>query len=772
MANRDEPFARAERLIALAPVALVGVATALAFARVFEGGGATLRLLVATLASLAVAVAFERRGLLAATIASGVALIVAIGVLVFPTSTAWGFPTLETLRAIARALDRVGEQARTQIAPTPPLRPLMLAAVTALWTATFSAHALALRAGSPILSLVPPAALVGFADHVLEGEARLILAVLFLAGALGVVFTDGVRRIREWGPVWDADGRVRRGLPRHPARGAVRAAVAAIVVAAFVPGVLPGFGAGPLVDLENIDGSRRDARLNPLVSVAAQLQRDEVLPVMEVESPRASYWRMLSLEVFDGTSWDTPDRLLQNAREFGSGPLPNADFPVLTAEEERAGAFRQVFRVLNDASPWVPMAPAAVALELAITTFRYDPERQAAVVSGGLPAGSVYAVRSVQVAPTFEQLDAVEFSALIGRGSSYVQLPADLPPEIERIAEGWTSGEPTDFRKILAIQERFTSGAFRYNTDVAPEDSSSALVDFLTESREGFCQQFASAMAVLLRSLGYPARVAVGYRQGDPVEGRPDTFLVDSRDAHSWVEVRFPGYGWIAFEPTPTRPNPAATYFEAPTPECRASLADCDYSSVGPRGPGIEEPVGGQGIDDPRLGQDDFRNIRSLREGGVELSQAPAAAEEGRGPWIPFGVLLRLLGAIAVAFLVVTPVAKFTVRRWRLGRARGSRELILATYRVFDERAGDVGLARGDGETPEEYRRRLAARVRSTDGDLGRLTDLAVRAAYGPREPTDEDARRARGAGRRAIRDVRKSAGPLRTLVGIYRPPA
>ena len=85
------------------------------------------------------------------------------------------------------------------------------------------------------------------------------------------------------------------------------------------------------------------------------------------------------------------------------------------------------------------------------------------------------------------------------------------------------------------------------------------LVDFLLNSRRGFCQQFAGAMAVMLRSLGIPSRVAVGYTGGQYDPGRK-AYLVLDRDAHAWVEVWFPGEGWIPFDPTPGRsvPNPAS----------------------------------------------------------------------------------------------------------------------------------------------------------------------------------------------------------------------
>ncbi len=168
MARTAGTSARTQRLIAVAATCLLGAVTAFAIGRVFQGHAATYRLLAAALASALLACALERRNLLAATAVSAAALLVAIGILIFPATTWHGLPTVDTLHAIGRAAALVGQQARVQVAPSLPLAPLMLAALTATWAAVFSSHALAFRAGSPLLALLPPVALVAFADTVLD----------------------------------------------------------------------------------------------------------------------------------------------------------------------------------------------------------------------------------------------------------------------------------------------------------------------------------------------------------------------------------------------------------------------------------------------------------------------------------------------------------------------------------------------------------------------------------------------------------------------------
>src|SRR6185436_16913203 len=88
-------------------------------------------------------------------------------------------------------------------------------------------------------------------------------------------------------------------------------------------------------------------------------------------------------------------------------------------------------------------------------------------------------------------------------------------------------------------------------------DNTDALVQFLHDKR-GFCQQFASLMAVMLRSIGIPARVALGFTQGTPAGEH--TWSVSAKQYHSWVEVPFKNYGWLSFDPTPRFNDPSATW--------------------------------------------------------------------------------------------------------------------------------------------------------------------------------------------------------------------
>jgi transglutaminase-like putative cysteine protease len=773
MARRADPTPGHQRLLGLLAVAGLAAATAFAFGRVFAGRLPTWELVAAALASVAIAALFERRGLLLATLASLAGLVLAITWIVLPQTAWYGLPTLRTLRAVGRSLEYVGQQARIRVAPTPPLPPLMLAAVTAVWTASFSAHALAIRAGSPLLAVLPPIALVGFADTVLDDGARPIYAIVLLCAALAVIFADGLRRIRQWGPVWSSSRSRRLG---SSVRGSRPVAAAVVLAAVLVPGILPGFRSGPLVDLSTDSGE--GFGLEPFVSIQSQLDEQEARDLFVVHAEEGTYWRLYALDLFDGGTFTSSDPL---ADQRGLQYESPAELPQQSGVDptEDAPSRSYVFRMLTELrAPWLPMPHRSEEITLTDGGFTYDPFLNQAVVDGGLDEGFEYSVKAADVLPTAQELDAASAELLTPEQYGvWTSLPDSIEREIGRIAEQWTTGEPTAYRQVLAIQRRFQS-EFGYDpgVDLVGDGDSDALLRFLTETRVGMCQQFSVAMAAMVRSLGIPARVASGYQSGTETE--VGTFLVQTKDAHAWVEVYFPDHGWLTFEPTPGRGirpaamvdtylNPTATAPSGPDPSSRPG----ENPLPGGGGPDECENAGVPG----QLCNSDFLNpgaggISELPPGFVGGGAPPPQAEDESGYSVPYRLILLGLLALAGILLIVIPIVKASARSVVLRRSREPREHVLAAYRVFDGEAADIGMGRREGETLEEHRARLAAAVAFSDGHLGRLTDAAARAAYGSNAPTQEEADASVRDAHAAVRDLRKQAGLLRRIVGTYRP--
>jgi transglutaminase-like putative cysteine protease len=136
---------------------------------------------------------------------------------------------------------------------------------------------------------------------------------------------------------------------------------------------------------------------------------------------------------------------------------------------------------------------------------------------------------------------------------AYLQLPPDLPGRVYELADALTRDLATPYQKALAVQNYLRS-AYPYRPDAALIPPGEDAVDhFLFESQEGFCSHFSSAMAVLLRATGVPVRVVSGYIASQ-YDVRRQAYRIPASAAHTWVEVYFPGYGWVEFEPTPSQP--------------------------------------------------------------------------------------------------------------------------------------------------------------------------------------------------------------------------
>jgi transglutaminase-like putative cysteine protease len=346
-------------------------------------------------------------------------------------------------------------------------------------------------------------------------------------------------------PAWEilVDRRDRKRRNKRITAGVVGIAVFVAAIGIVTTGVLfdrtetsafPGaVGTGPALD--------------PFISISAQLSADQPVDLFKVKTSDPQYWQLGVLDQFDGEGWRSSDQYGTGQPEGGQSaapPPPDSDakasytFTILSGFDSHA----------------LPMPEQIIPPRILRITagdpgdLTWDPDLDQAFADGELEAGLEYTIRSRVVVPTADELDQVQNLAPMQYGR-WTGLPDDLDPRIEQIAQEWTADAASAYDKVMAIQRHFHSGGFTYSTDVDVADNADALLTFLTQTKTGFCQQYASAMAVLVRELGIPARVAVGYQAGTVQDD--GTYLVQSTDAHAWVEVYFEGYGWLSFEPTP-----------------------------------------------------------------------------------------------------------------------------------------------------------------------------------------------------------------------------
>ena len=757
--------AQGSRLVLLVALLALAVDASAAFGRVFQGSRPGLRLGLAAGAAILLAVSLERRHILLAALASAAGLIVAVGLLVFPHTLWFGLPTAATLRAAGRAWSLIGDTARTEVAPARPLGPLFLAGLTAVWAASFSAHALAIRARSPFLALLPPAALLAFPSILLSQGARPLYVALFLLGALLLLFGDSLRRVGQWGPVsvWQGRPHPRFGTAATT-RGARRLGLVCLGVAILIPGILPGYHRPGLVDVHNGAHPVR-VSIDPIVDLRPQLLRQDPIALFTVTASQPTYWRFAALDSYNGRLWNSSNLDASGGRHVESGAL--ASSPAIDPSLRNTRMIHQRFQFQNLAQEWLPAAYDPIQIDASGSSLRYDPRSSMLVDPELTDPGLTYDVISRAPAPTFEELNGVQ--SLGGRlAAPYLKLPA-IPQAITALAHRIADPQPTPYRKILAIQTYLRT--FTYDEHVVAGHDVDYLLEFLTKTKAGYCEQFAGSMAVMLRALGIPARVAVGFTPGS-FDSKADVWRVETTDAHAWVEVLFPTFGWLPFEPTPTRSNPAAAAIDFP-------LALSPSSGTGTAGPAETCTHGGPGgliVGDP------CERANAPKGGlgsGVGGGRTPVNPGEriggGRTVTSPTAkpvswrfLVFKALLLLGLLVLLAIPTVKFGRRRMSLARARGPRDRVLAAYGVLTDRATDLGLGRVPAETLWEYRSRLRERVRGLDGEFDRLTGLAGRAAYSERIISSEQADGAATTAQRAIRLLSRTVSPTRRVMSWF----
>ena len=170
-------------------------------------------------------------------------------------------------------------------------------------------------------------------------------------------------------------------------------------------------------------------------------------------------------------------------------------------------------------------------------------------------SGVPYQVTSAVSTATAEDLNTANDDYAPWVWTRYTQLPPDMPPRVAELARQITAGAETPHEKAVAV-EQYLKNSLDYNLEIDPPPFGEDGVDyFLFDSRQGYSEYFGSAMTVLMRSLGIPARMVTGYSIGTRIRDS-QTYVVSDHHSHGWAEVYFQGYGWIPFEPTPGRDIP------------------------------------------------------------------------------------------------------------------------------------------------------------------------------------------------------------------------
>ncbi|VVJ20990.1 FIG001454: Transglutaminase-like enzymes [Amycolatopsis camponoti] len=533
-------------------------------------------------------------------------------------------PGPEAFGEIGNTLSAAAEQIRVGLPPVEGSQPILclvtiLVGLVAVLVDTLTVAAAAPAATGLVLLCVyaVPAAL---------SEEMLPWWTFLLGGAAfaGLLAVDGNHRHRRWRT---------REAPGRSGKPGVLSAPVAVVAAAIVLGLFGGaitwvgtvgripFGNGG-------DGPGAGAGgfgIQPFTELRGMLDQGsnrELFKVRGLGTDRRLMRAMTLDTYYPNKGWGLHDEG-RSQQGVPVGPqLPAAP------GDDGSGAARKI-----DVEPaswrdnWLPVYGAPRVIDGAPNGYLYDQV-----------SGTVFTTRSEAPPSYTEYASLKEPTAQELRVTPQVD---DLPPrytQIDRVddrvrakTQQLIEGASNDFDKASAIWRYFTAqNGFVYDTKTAPANDADALADFILNGKRGFCEQFASAMAVMLRVAGIPSRVAIGFTPGVPVN---DYLSISTQDAHAWVEAYFGGKGWVTFDPTPLSDGRGITpsYLQAGSqdgnqPDDTQIAPSTVQSSAAPTGA-------------PR---DTEQNPQA---------QGPQAVDDGTPTWV--WVLAGVLAALALAATIL-----------------------------------------------------------------------------------------------------------------------
>jgi transglutaminase-like putative cysteine protease len=486
--------------------------------------------------------------------------------------------------------------------------------------------------------------------------------------------------------------------------------------------------------------------------------------VLEVKAPAtALYWRAAVLDDFGADRWlQSPPRTGDSLEPAASRVRSNLVRQQVTvsalADTRLVGGSVPVAFSAGDA-PLVRPAPGFAYLPSGLTrgfqysVWSYEPRPTPARLGASPPMYPAALTEPGGFLDVWPGVTAPSFGVAARRARVNALLDAHpgiaryIPLEADAFAVAGRARTP--YAAAIDLESWFRSrGGFRY-TDHPSVFGPAPLVGFVAQTRAGYCQYFAGAMALMLRYLGVPARVAVGFSSGT-YDAKTGVWTVTDHDAHAWVEVWFRGYGWLPFDPTPSAGRPEVGELSAPYSSASRGF-DLRRAGGTPAGPGATV-----------VAQAAHRHGETGPAPSVAAATAGGNASASTSTSQHTSLLTLLLIALAGAVVAIV-ATKLALRRARY-LTRDPRRVAAACRRELADYLLDQRIESARSATLHELgalvRRELAV-------DPGPFVAAATAARFGRPEGAGPAAREARRELRSLVRRLRSRLGARDRLRGL-----
>ncbi len=652
-------------------------------------------------------------------------------------------PTPGSVAQLGRMFAEGWSDANSYAAPVPVVPAIDMLAATGIGLVAILVDLLAVRIRRAALAGLPLLAMYCVPAAVREETVSWLAFILGASGFLGLLVADSREHLYAWGrPVFTRRWAASQELDERPdaaplaatgRRIGLTAMAVAIAVPLAVPGIEPrgifglggsgGGGGHGSTGVTNLDP------LDPLVSVRRQLVFTgdaEVLRYTTTDGAAPEYLRMYSLDRFDGETWTTGSLHGGKDERVAGKRLPTD--PGLASMPARAVVTKISIskKVRGLGVLPAPYPPTKVDIK---GDWRVDPTSLSLFSPHDSAGGRTYTVSSLRPAPDYQQLEttATAPSSVTGRDLS---VPSWLNDDISVLANDITKSGLTSYDKAVKLQDWFTKpGNFVYSLTTPSPRSGGSLRDFLFHSKTGYCEQFASSMALLARLLGIPARVGMGYTAGTR---QPDgTWLVRTKDAHAWPELYFTGIGWLRFEPTPAggEGQGSAVTPDYTTPRLVPGSPDGD--------PQLGSTAGGTNPTNHSAGSS--VTTRHHTDLPSDMTGAAGPAPKPSEDHTPIAWLLAALGAVVL--LLIPAALRRLSRVYRWTHAKSDTDVAHAAWDELRATVVDHGLPWRPSDSPRAAALHLANVLTLDETPTEALTRIAraeerARYARSPGEAT------------------------------------
>jgi transglutaminase-like putative cysteine protease len=438
-------------------------------------------------------------------------------------------------------------------------------------------------------------------------------------------------------------------------------------------------------------------------------------PVMDITAREGRYWRAVAYDFYGGRGWASTYEEL--------GPLGAETSPIAPPPQALRISLEQTIQVLLPstysivaaAQPYQVDVPSEALLMYlprdGATAARPPADMQLIYSQTRLRKDDVYSVvSSVSRADVQSLREAgVDYPEWITE--HYLQLPSDLPRRVHNLVRQITQDLDNNYDRSVAIERYLRQIPYNEQIEAAPPSHRDAVDYFLFEMGEGYCDYYASAMAVMARVAGIPARLVQGYAEDEHVPGT-NTFHIAEEDGHAWTELFFPGYGWVEFEATA-----AENIIERPE---RVPAPPADPPQDLP-----DENAGNDPLSEDRFGPEDDI-LGDLGDYSAIDAFLQRYGRVGRSAAIAILALAMLVGLGWALLRIMEPRRLTPPQRGYYRMTRYARVL--------------AGRTPSSRHTPFEYARSLAAEVPYASQEILALVDLYVRDQFAATLPAEEAA--------------------------------